>query len=88
MASTLSIRPPLADVEGGSSSSASSTSSGDLSALRVLAHQPARRPELNSLEARMNTFADWPPGLEQRPAQLADAGFYYMSKYLKAMNIT
>ena len=82
MASTLSIRPPLPDVEGGSSSSASSTSSGDLSALRVLAHQPARRPELNSLEARMNTFADWPPGLEQRPAQLADAGFYYMSKWI------
>ena len=26
------------------------------------------------------SLSDWPPGLEQRPAQLAEAGFYYMSK--------
>ena len=53
----------------------------DLASLGLLPHQPARHPELSSLEARMNTFADWPPGLKQRPAQLAEAGFYYMSKY-------
>jgi len=51
----------------------------DLASLGLLPHQPARHPELSSLEARMNTFADWPPGLKQRPAQLAEAGFYYMS---------
>lgn len=50
----------------------------DLASLGLLPHQPARHPELSSLEARMNTFADWPPGLKQRPAQLAEAGFYYM----------
>lgn len=49
-------------------------------------HQQARRPELTSLEARLNTFGDWPPGLEQRPPQLAEAGFYYMSTFkLKIM---
>ncbi|EFX73046.1 hypothetical protein DAPPUDRAFT_58422 [Daphnia pulex] len=37
-----------------------------------------RHPELTSLEARLKTFDDWPPGLEQRPPQLAEAGFYYM----------
>ena len=77
-ASTLSIRPPLSsdDVHHQGPST-----SGDLSSLRVIAHQQARRPELTSLEARLATFADWPPGLEQRPAQLAEAGFYYMSKW-------
>lgn len=50
----------------------------DLASLGLLPHQPARHPELSSFEARMNTFADWPPGLKQRPAQLAEAGFYYM----------
>ena len=55
--------------------------SGDLSTLSILAHQPARRPDLSSLEARMKTFADWPPGLEQRPAKLANAGFYYISTF-------
>ncbi|KAI9559221.1 hypothetical protein GHT06_016010 [Daphnia sinensis] len=43
-----------------------------------LSNNITRRPELTSLEARLNTFGDWPPGLEQRPPQLAEAGFYYM----------
>ncbi len=82
MTSTFSFRPTSADVEVGPSSSVwSPTSAGDLSTLSILAHQPARRPDLISLEARMNTFADWPPGLEQRPAKLADAGFYYISTF-------
>ncbi|KAK4010405.1 hypothetical protein OUZ56_019548 [Daphnia magna] len=54
------------------------SSSGNLSSLSLVPHQQARRPELTSLEARLNTFGDWPPGLEQRPPQLAEAGFYYM----------
>ena len=68
----LTIRP----TNGGEGPS----TSGDLSSLSLMPHQQARRPELSSLEARMNTFGDWPPGLEQRPPQLAEAGFYYMSK--------
>ena len=56
-----------------------SSTSGDLSSLSLLPHQQARHPELTSLEARLKTFDDWPPGLEQRPPQLAEAGFYYMS---------
>lgn len=55
------------------------STSGDLSSLSLLPHQQARHPELTSLEARLKTFDDWPPGLEQRPPQLAEAGFYYMS---------
>lgn len=54
------------------------SSSASLSSLKLPPHQRACRPEFSSLEARMKTFADWPPGLAQRPAQLAEAGFYYM----------
>lgn len=42
-------------------------------------NRTSRILELSSREARLNTFADWPPGFEQRPAQLAEAGFYYLS---------
>ena len=41
-------------------------------------HQRARSPHLATLDARMSTFHHWPAGLAQRPAQLAEAGFYYM----------
>lgn len=44
----------------------------------VQVHQRARHSELTSTEARLKTFGDWPPGLAQRPAQLAEAGFFYM----------
>ena len=54
------------------------TSGSDFSALRVNRHQQSRHPELATLEARLATFRDWPAGLEQRPAQLAEAGFFYM----------
>merc|ERR1712212_369152 len=29
-------------------------------------------------EARLRTFREWPPALRQQPAELADAGFYYI----------
>ena len=35
---------------------------------------------LSQLEARLATFHEWPPGLEQRPEDLAEAGFYYTGR--------
>ena len=67
--STLTIRPS-ADQNGPNRS--------DISALRLQMHQRARSPHLATLDARMSTFHHWPAGLAQRPAQLAEAGFYYM----------
>ena len=31
----------------------------------------------NTFDARFATFYDWPPGLKQRPRELAEAGLYY-----------
>lgn len=66
---------PMRRTNGGEGPSISSSSTP----LNLVPHQQARRPELTSLDARLNTFGDWPRGLEQRPPQLAEAGFYYMS---------
>jgi len=30
-----------------------------------------------NIQTRMETFETWPPGLEQKPYELAEAGFYY-----------
>ena len=35
-------------------------------------------PQHATLEARLRTFREWPPALRQQPAELADAGFYYI----------
>ncbi|XP_052238449.1 uncharacterized protein LOC127849738 [Dreissena polymorpha] len=37
----------------------------------------ARHESLRSLQARLDTFTNWPLHLTQRPYQLADAGLYY-----------
>jgi len=36
-----------------------------------------KEPRLSSKEARLSSYKSWPPGLKQRPYELASAGFYY-----------
>ena len=61
-------------------------SGGDgLEAGLVLGGTRACRPEasagrLSQLEARLATFTEWPSGLQQRPEELAEAGFYYTGR--------
>lgn len=37
-------------------------------------------PEYEAREKRLETFANWPAHMMQRPEQLADAGLYYTGK--------
>lgn len=50
----------------------------------VLGGTRACRPEaagrLSQLEARLATFREWPSALQQRPEELAEAGFYYTGR--------
>ena len=41
-------------------------------------HSGPLHPQHATLEARLRTFREWPPALRQQPAELADAGFYYI----------
>lgn len=66
---TLTIREPL-DKEAGPYIHQNN--------LGILQHVKARNPELSSFVSRYNTFTDWPLSLNQKPEQLAEAGFYYM----------
>jgi len=68
--SSLAIRPTDDEIT-------STTSS--LSSLSIHPHLQARNPTMVSQEARMKSFDGWPPGLAQRPLQLASAGFFYMN---------
>ena len=58
---------------------------GGLEAGLVLGGTRTCRPEaaggrLSQLEARLATFKEWPSGLQQRPEELAEAGFYYTGR--------
>jgi len=44
-----------------------------------------KEPSLSSIEARLSSYKSWPPGLEQRPYELASAGFYYTGYSDKVM---
>lgn len=44
----------------------------------VMKHVGPLHPQHATLEARLRTFRDWPPALKQQPAQLSEAGFYYI----------
>jgi len=44
----------------------------------VLSHAGPIHPQHATQEARLRTFRDWPPALQQKPLQLAEAGFYYI----------
>ena len=48
----------------------------------VIPHVPPKFPRYSSQEQRLKTYKDlsWPVGLQQRPEQLAEAGFYYLGK--------
>ena len=39
--------------------------------------QGLRHPRFVSLASRLATYQAWPPGLQQKPQQLAEAGFFY-----------
>jgi len=44
----------------------------------IIQHQGPKSPKYVSLEARVASFQErWPPGLNQKPDQLAEAGFFY-----------
>ena len=48
----------------------------------VIEHSGPSSPRYVSLEARVSSFRDqfksWPPGLKQKPEELAEAGFFYL----------
>ena len=62
----------------------------------VIEHSGPSSPRYVSLEARVSSFRDqfksWPPGLKQKPEELAEAGFFYygigdqVSNYLSNRN--
>lgn len=33
--------------------------------------------KFKTMDARLNSFKNWPPSLSQRPAKMAEAGFFY-----------
>ena len=48
----------------------------------IIPHVPPKFPRYSSQEQRLRTYKDlsWPVGLQQRPEQLSEAGFYYLGK--------
>lgn len=46
----------------------------------VIKHYGPVHSKYATIEARLRTFRDWPPGLKQQPKDLAESGFYYMGK--------
>ena len=58
---------------------ASSSRDGEASS-GIIRHSGPAHPKYSTVEARMRTFKDWPPALRQQPADLSDAGFYYIGE--------
>ena len=44
----------------------------------IIRHSGPAHPRYSTVDARLRSFKDWPPALKQRPAELAEAGFYYI----------
>jgi len=44
----------------------------------VFIHTGPRHPQFASLASRLATFDEWPPGLSQRPQEMAEAGLIYL----------
>jgi len=44
----------------------------------IIKHNGPLHPNYATMEARLRTFREWPPGLRQQPRELAEAGFYYI----------
>lgn len=49
----------------------------DLQRLGIQASRGPSYTDKVTLESRLKTFQHWPQGIKQRPAQLAEAGFFY-----------
>ena len=43
----------------------------------VIPHTGPAHPQYASYEARLRSFGEWPPGIKQSPAVMAEAGLYY-----------
>ena len=43
----------------------------------VIPHPGPAHPQYASYEARLRSYREWPPGLSQNPATMAEAGLYY-----------
>ena len=70
----------------GSSNSSSSSASNheddeNLSKLGLTEYSGPKRKNFMSLESRIHSFATWPSSLHQKPADFAEAGFFYCGKY-------
>jgi len=44
----------------------------------IISHTGPSAPKYCTVESRLRTFHDWPSELRQRPADMADAGFYHI----------
>ena len=59
----------------------------------IISHTGPSAPKYCTVESRLRTFHDWPSELRQRPADMADAGFYHIlprggaSRYINQFNI-
>ena len=53
---------------------------GSQAMVGVIRHTGPAHPKYSTTESRIRSFGDWPPALKQRPAQLAEAGFWYVGK--------
>lgn len=60
------------------SNSVSMTGGRNPESIGIMKHSGPLHPQNATLEARLRTFREWPPALKQQPAELADAGFYYI----------
>jgi len=60
---------------GAASSTSVSENHEDIGIIR---HSGPANAKYSTVEARTRTFREWPPALRQQPAQLAEAGFFYI----------
>lgn len=51
----------------------------DANKLRLLTREPTY-PQYRNLHNRLLSFGEWPRSMKQKPAELADAGFFYTGK--------
>ena len=56
----------------------SSSAAGNPEDIGVIRHSGPANAKYSTVEARIRTFREWPPALRQQPAQLSEAGFFYI----------
>lgn len=52
----------------------------NLDLLKLIQTRPPAHPKYVTYESRLQSFEDWPVAIKQKPAELAEAGFYYFGK--------